>query len=413
MPDKSEKASQALLLIAIFLVSINLRPAIAAIGPLVPQIIGDTGINSTVVGLLTMIPVFLMGVGAIYVKQMRAIFGERGGIALGVLIIAAFCLARHWLPTGPGLLITAVGAGIGITIVQSLMPGFAKRNFGGSTSRVIGVYSTGIVAGATIAAASAAGISDLFGWTGTLSVWSLPALAAVLLWYFASRSAASEKVAAAMPSGTSAPNFWRSRRCWSLMIFFGVGTGAFMLAMAWIPPFYLERGVPRSNAGLLLSILTIIEAVTALGVASFIHHFPDRRGPLILSLVVTALGFVVLFFKPIELSYLAMALLGVGIGILFPLSIIVAIDHIDDPTTAGNFTSFVQGGGYMIASLVPLLAGAVRDTVSDLGPVWNVMAVGSLLMILLAIRYSPKSYKRFSQSLHSVEGIKMSEVARP
>lgn len=412
MPDKIRKASPVLLLFAIFLVSINLRPAIAAIGPLVSQIIGDTGINSTVIGLLTMIPVFLMGIGAIYVKQMRAALGERGGIAIGVLIVTIFCLARYWLPTGQGLLLTAVGAGIGITIVQSLMPGFAKRNFGGSTSRVIGVYSTGIVVGAAIAAGSAAGISDALGWAGTLSAWSAPAIVAVILWLVASRHAASERVAVALPAGTKAPAFSRSGRCWSLMVFFGVGTGAFMLAMAWIPPFYLEQGISRSSAGLLLSVLTVIEALTALGVASFIQHFPDRRVPLVFSLVVTALGFVVLFFKPVELSYLAMVLLGVGIGILFPLSIIVAIDHIDDPTTAGNFTSFVQGGGYMIASFVPLLAGAVRDTVSDLSPVWLVMAFGSLVMILLAIRYSPESYKRFSKSLHPVTSIKLAEVTQ-
>lgn len=400
MSDKIRNASPALLLLAIFLVSINLRPAVAAIGPLVSQIIGDTGINSTVVGLLTMIPVFLMGIGAIYVKQMRATLGERGGIALGALIVTLSCLARYWLPTGAGLLVTAVGAGIGITIVQSLMPGFAKRNFGGSTSRVIGVYSTGIVVGAAIAAGSAAGISDSLGWAGTLAAWSGPAILAVVLWIIASRHAASEKGAPAAAAGSKAPNFWRNGRCWSLMVFFGVGTGAFMLAMAWIPPFYLEQGVGRSSAGLLLSALTVIEALTALGVATFIQHFPDRRGPLVFSLLVTALGFAVLFIKPVEFAYLAMALLGVGIGILFPLSIIVAIDHIDDPTTAGNFTSFVQGGGYMIASFVPLIAGAVRDTLSDLSPVWLVMAACSLVMIGLAIRYSPQSYRQFSTSLN-------------
>ncbi|AYG64414.1 MFS transporter [Rhizobium jaguaris] len=412
MSDHLRKASPILLSIAIFLVSINLRPAVAAIGPLVSKIIGDTGINSTAVGLLTMIPVFLMGVGAIYVRQVRAALGERGGIALGVLIVAGSSIARYWLPSGSGLLVTAAAAGIGITLVQSLMPGFAKRNFGSSTSRVIGLYSTGIVVGASIAAGTAAGISDAIGWSGTLAAWSAPAIVAVLLWGVSSRHAASERVVNAPIAGARSPSFWRNARCWSLMIFFGVGTGAFMLAMAWIPPFYLEQGVGRGNAGLLLSVLTVIEAVTALGVAAFIHHFPDRRGPLVFSLLVTALGFVVLHGWPVELAHAAMALLGVGIGILFPLSIIVAIDHIDDPTTAGNFTSFVQGGGYILASFVPLFAGAARDSLSDLSRVWLVMAVGSLAMIVLAVRYSPESYRRFSTSLRQASTFGVAEVTR-
>lgn len=47
-----------------------------------------------------MIPVFLMGVGAIYVRQIRAALGERAGIAIGILIIALACLARLWLSGG-------------------------------------------------------------------------------------------------------------------------------------------------------------------------------------------------------------------------------------------------------------------------------------------------------------------------
>ena len=398
MSEPTQKASPVLLLVAIFLVSINLRPAVAAIGPLVSQIIGDTGINSTLVGLLTMIPVFLMGIGAIYVRQLRTALGERGGIAIGVSIIALSCVVRLWFSDGVGLLTTAILAGIGIAIVQSLMPGFAKRNFGSTTGRVIGVYSTGIVAGACIAAGTAAWVSDTLGWKATLGVWSLPAVAALILWTFASRTAASEKQAAVSAAGYVAPEFWRSARSWSLMVFFGVGTGAFMLVMAWIPPFYLELGVARDTAGLLLSALTLIEAVTALGVAAFIHRFPDRRAPLVFSLLTTGLGFIVLYLWPVALALPAMALLGIGIGVLFPLSIIVAIDHIDDATMAGNFTSFVQGGGYIFASLVPLFAGAVRDVMANLAPVWLAMTIGSLVMIFLAVRFSPDSYKRFSAS---------------
>ncbi len=402
MNARISKASPALLLVAIFLISINLRPAVAAIGPLVSQILGDTGVNSTTIGFLTMIPVFLMGIGAIYVRQIRSALGERGGITLGALIIALSCAARFMFSTGTGLLITAAGAGIGIAIVQSLMPGFAKRNFGASTGRVIGLYSTGIVAGASIAAGTATGIASSLQWTGTLAAWSMPAVLAIVIWMLASRDADSEKNTPAPAPGATVPQFWRSARSWSLMLFFGVGTGAFMLVMAWIPPFYLEQGVEQSTAGLLLSALTIIEAATALAVAAFVHHFPDRRGPLVVALVMNALGFAVLYTAPVDMAYLAMALLGIGIGILFPLSIIVAIDHVDDPTTAGNFTSFVQGGGYILASFVPLFAGAVRDTMSNLSHVWMIMAAGSLIMIFFAIRYSPESYQRFSTMLRSV-----------
>jgi cyanate permease len=56
-----------------------------------------------------------------------------------------------------------------------------------------------------------------------------------------------------------------------------------------------------------------------------------------------------------------MILPGLGIGSLFPLSLIVTLDHADDPARAGRLTAFVQGGGYIIASIMPFVAGWMRS----------------------------------------------------
>jgi CP family cyanate transporter-like MFS transporter len=193
--------------------------------------------------------------------------------------------------------------------------------------------------------------------------------------------------------------FWRIGRCWSLLLFFGIGTGAFMLAMAWISPFYIGLGLSKGVAGWLLSVLTVVEALTALVLSMVINRFPDRRGLLVASLLLVAVGFVLLIAAPLAVPYVAVSLLGVGIGILFPLSIIVAMDHLKDPTLAGNFTAFVQGGGFIIASLVPLTAGRLRDVFNDLSYIWMLMTFASLAMLVIAVRLSPASYQRFQEAL--------------
>ncbi|HTM78321.1 MAG TPA: MFS transporter [Devosia sp.] len=388
-------------MVAVLAVALNLRPAIAGIGPLTSSIIDATDMGSTGIGLLTMLPVFLMGVGAMSVRLLRRALGEIFGIGIGALVIAVSCASRIWLDTSLGLLATAAGAGIGISIVQALAPGFIKRNFPANTGRAIGLFSTGIVAGAAFAAASAAGLAERFGWTFALASWGMPALLAMVLWSFASRSAASEETSTEFPPEIKAPSFWRRPRSWSLLVFFGIGTGAFMLVMAWLPPFYVELGQSPQMAGYLLAGLTFVEALTALGLAAFIHHFPDRRGPLITCLILVLAGLVCLLLSPVPLAVPAVLLLGAGIGILFPLSIIVAIDHVKDPTIAGDFTAFVQGGGYIIASLVPLIAGALRDAFADLSQAWMLMAIGIVGLIVLALRFSPDSYLSFRESIAS------------
>ncbi|PRA79587.1 MFS transporter [Ochrobactrum sp. MYb29] len=393
------KAQSTFLMFAILAVSLNLRPAIAAIGPMTNLIIGSTGMRSTGIGVLTMLPVLLMGIGAMSVRLLRKITGEKFGIGCGAMLLTISCAGRIWFDTSIGLLVTAAGAGMGISIVQALAPGFIKRNFAQNTGRAIGLFSTGIVSGAALAAASAAGLADWLGWEVALAFWAIPAVIALAIWVVASPSAASEEKAAPVVHPDKVLAFWRTPRSWSLLVFFGIGTGAFMLVMAWLPPFYVERGASAQTAGYLLAGLTFVEALTALGLAAFIHHFPDRRGPLVTCLVLVLAGLACLLVQPIALAIPAIFLLGAGIGILFPLSIIVAIDHVKDPTTAGNFTAFVQGGGYIIASLVPLVAGALRDVFADLSHAWILMAIGIVGLIVLALRYSPKSYLIFQRSI--------------
>lgn len=176
-----------------------------------------------------------------------------------------------------------------------------------------------------------------------------------------------------------------------------------MLAMAWISPFFIGLGVAKGEAGILLSILTIAEALTALWLSFVIGRFPDRRGLLISSLLLVSAGFISLLITPLAAPYLSVLLLGVGIGILFPLSIIVAMDHLKDPTLAGDFTAFVQGGGFIIASLAPLTAGSLRDAFDNLSFIWFLMAIACLAMLIIAVRFSPKSYQQFQEDLVGIK----------
>ncbi len=48
----------------VVLIGINLRPFLAAPGPLLPDIVADTGLGYGGLAMLTLLPMFLMGVGA-------------------------------------------------------------------------------------------------------------------------------------------------------------------------------------------------------------------------------------------------------------------------------------------------------------------------------------------------------------
>lgn len=389
---------QLLILIPIIALALNLRPAIASIGPIADLIQASTGMSSTSIGLLSTLPIFLMGIGALCVKWLRKSLGEERGISIGAMIIVVSSLARLWLNTEIGLMITAIGAGVGIATIQALMPAFIKHHFGHNTGRIIGFYSSAIVGGAVLSAAGTAEMANYFGFTQALAFWGIPALIGLFFWLFMRPHTKAHHQTTS--SNNNRISFWKNSRSWSLLLFFGIGTGAFMLILAWLPPYYVEQGATREFAGYLLASFTLVELVTALVISTFIHRYPDRRGPLLLCLIIVIMGLIGLLVLPLSFALIATGLLGVGIGILFPLSLIITVDHISDPRQAGDFTAFVTGGGYIIASLVPLLAGWIREQFSDLSQIWLIMILGMIALIFMALRYSPISYKYFSASLN-------------
>ena len=375
--------SSALLVAAIILLGLNLRPILAAIGPLLDSIQASTGISNADAGLLTTVPVFAMGVCALLGAQLQRRLGVARGIGLGIAIIAAACALRWPLHGSSGLIATAALGGLGIALVQALLPAFIKRHFPQRAGQLMGFYTTGIMGGAAIAAASASPLAQSLGWNALLALWALPAVAAALLW----RRAVAARVDVASGAGASLPV--GSSRAWLLMVFFGIGTGAYTLVLAWLPPFYTELGWSAADSGLLLGALTLVEVLAGLFISSIINRFPDRRILLLTVLLAVLAGLACLIVAPKQLAIPAVILLGCGIGALFPLSLIVSMDHVADPASAGALLGFVQGGGYIIASSMPFIAGLIRQHSSSLAQAWTVMAAGVVLLLLIALRFAP------------------------
>ena len=63
--------------------------------------------------------------------------------------------------------------------------------------------------------------------------------------------------------------------------------------------------------------------------------------------------------------------------------------QIEDPARSGDLLAFVQGGGYIIASLSPLGAGLLRDHMADLTQAWVLMGVGVVLLGVMTLGFRP------------------------
>ena len=377
------------LMMSVVLVALNLRPSMAAVGPLLSSIRGDVPLSFSSAALLTMLPVMTMGLAMFFGMGLAKRFGEHRSILLSLLVIGLATLSRLFLDSALELIVSAIAAGIGIAMIQALMPALIKSRFSDNVSLFMGLYVTAIMGGAALAASFSPFVQTHTGsWRIGLAIWAVLALLALVFWY------AQRSVMPPLPEAGSGPqeSFFGNRRAWLLAIFFGLGTASYTCVLAWLAPYYVEQGWSEQDAGLLLGFLTAMEVVSGLITPAIANRRQDKRGVVAVLLVLIIIGFCGLILSPQSLSLLWPCLLGLGIGGLFPMSLILSLDHLDNPRRAGGLTAFVQGIGYLIAGLSPLIAGMIRDQLGSFEWAWWSLTAVIVLMLLIVTRFNPRHY---------------------
>lgn len=380
------------IILALILVGLNLRPTMAAIGPLMLFIRTDIPLSFTAVSLLTMLPVLAMGLAMFVITPILRRFKVFNVVAVALVVIGLSNLMRLYAVDYLNLVITAVTAGCGIAIIQAVIPIMIKKNFPNAIALYMGLYVTAIMGGAALAASLAALLQELSGrWQVALACWSSLAAVALAMWFYIKASV--QTVNQQMSRLNSSGKFFHIPRAWSLCLFFGLGTASYTCVLAWLPPYYIEYNWSSTNAGLLLALLTATEVVAGLVFPSLANRSVDRRAILAIILVLMISGYVGLIFAPTLAPIVWACLLGLGIGGLFPMSLVVTMDHYDDPQNSGELTAFVQGGGYVIAAFSPLIAGMIRDQTQSFTASWGVLLAITCVLLLMTYIFNPKTYR--------------------
>jgi MFS transporter, CP family, cyanate transporter len=394
------RASDIVWLAVIVAVGLNLRPLLTSISPLMGVILPATGLSFQGASMLTGLPVVAMGVCAFGASALSRAIGDARGVAIGLLAIAAACAGRVFAGNAAALIASAAVAGIGVAVIQALLPAVMKRRFAARLPFAMGLYSASIMAGGGLGASITPGVASMTSWQTGLAVWALPALVALGLWTMLMRKHAT-RAADVASGGDVAPSLFGNRRAWMLGIFFGLVNGGYTSLVAWLPAYYQQLGQNAKQSGALLAMLTLFQASSALllpmAAARFGHwfgHARDRRPWLALGLVAQLIGFAILLRAPLDAPLVAVALLGGGLGGVFALSLVLTLDHADDHALAGRLVAFVQGVGFVIAAIAPVVAGIVRDASGGFTLSWTMLAVSLVAMIALCMSFGPKGYAR-------------------
>jgi MFS transporter, CP family, cyanate transporter len=345
------------LLAALGLTAITLRPQLVGIGPLVPAIQDDLGLSHAVAGLLATIPVLCMGVLAPGAPAVLRVAGSRWAIAGSLALIALGGLGRAVAP-GPAVLLAGTAVlGMGIGLAGALLPVVVKQGLPARPVIATAAYVFGMNLGAASASAGAVPLADATGgWRGTLLVFSLLTLAVLPAWLVCTRRLPRVRGGAVAPLRRAAG----SQLAWVLVGVFTFMSIAFYGINAWLPDAYAERGWSEASAGGLVAVLNLCALPTTL----LVPWLADRRGARRTYLVTGTLGLTTACVGLATVPALAFAwavLFGLSIGSLFPLMMSLPVEVGRDPAGVGAVSGLMLGVGYCVSAAAPVALGALRD----------------------------------------------------
>ncbi len=384
-PEMAETEVQSkfrtyLLVTGILFIAINLRPALAGVGPLVGTIREHTGLSNFALGLLTTLPLIAFGVVSTFTPLFTRRFGI-GGTLAGALLLITIGTALRALEFIPTLFIGTLLLGIGVAFGNVLLPSLVKRNFATNSGFMTSLYS-GVLG---IGAALAAGISiplatDLgLGWRGSLGIWAVLSLIAFFVWlpqlWHIKKVSRKRSYLEAMKKLTN------SALAWKVALFMGLQSCAYYVILAWLPEILQSRGLDSEHAGWMLSLSQATGVLGSLFIPFWAGRNKDQRGIVVFLIVLEAVSLIGLMIPQVGLIPLWVSLIGFALGGSFGLSLMFIILRSDDTETATELSGMSQSIGYLLAALGPILLGALFDVTGNW--VYSLLALSMLVFAKL------------------------------
>lgn len=367
-------------LVAISLVAVNLRGVLTSVPPLVDQIQQVTGWSDTTLGLLTTLPVLIMGGAALTVPAIAVRFGRTRavGVALGLLIAAS---GLRLFPAPWLLFVTAALGGLGIALASGLVPGIVREQLPRATGAATGLWTATMFTGAALAAGLTVPIALWLGsWHVALAVWALPAILGLVVWTWAERP--MNHVREAGPQPVRIQDLpWRNGKAWALTAYLAINSVIFYTALAWIAPSLDERGWSAEESGWLFGLFTASQIAAALTLPWLGQRIAARRTLWVVTALLTALPLISLAYTPGFATAAVLFVFGFANSGGFTIGLSMLSEFVTGAAASARLTAMAFTLTYLLAALGPVLAGVLLDVTGSWIAVYVILAAIALTQI--------------------------------
>jgi CP family cyanate transporter-like MFS transporter len=363
-------------LLAILMITLNMRGAITCVGPLLKDIQAHFNLNGTAAGLLTSLPLFAFGFLSPYAAPLARRLGMEQAIFLSMLLLVAGMGLRYldgaiWLYVGTACI------GCGIAFNNVLLPGLLRRDFPEQVTLVTAFFTMVLVICGGLGSGMAIPLANWGGWRISLVSWIIPALLALVVWVWQLRA----------HSAPAAPErkvpLWNQPLAWQVSLFMACQSTAFYVMIAWFPSMMSDlEGISAARSGVILFIYQIVVLGSVMITPLFMHRMRDQRAIGAALSAMILLGFVGLYFDPAHpLGW--MIVMGMGAGGALVLAITLFSLRVETAAQSVALSGMAQAVGYLTAAVIPIFIGFVHDLTKQWTAALLLMIAVSALQLIM------------------------------
>ncbi|WP_285487636.1 CynX/NimT family MFS transporter [Amycolatopsis taiwanensis] len=351
--------ASGLLGVAVVLAALNLRPAVTSVGSVLEEVRNSLHASSTWAGALTTVPGLCFAAAGGTAPWVARRIGLPAAVSVALALLTGGLIVRvldgPFVVVGGTLVATA-----GIALANVLIPVVVKDAFLARIGLMSGLYTGALQTGGAVGSAATPPIDvALGGWRPGLASWAVLAGVALMVWLLAARTRPAP-VVEVDPSDSGRRSLLGNRLAWTVTLFFGLQSCMAYIVMGWLPAVFIDAGVSRGDAGLLLGLISLLGLPVSLFLVPIAARARTQSWWVVGLGVFGLVGTVGVMVAPGQAPLVWSICIGIGMSV-FSLAIMTITLRARTGEDTGRLSGMAQGIGYLLAALGPFLFGLLHQ----------------------------------------------------
>lgn len=381
MYTKKFRGLKLLLLVAVLLLSANLRAPLTSIGVLLPAINSDLQLSAFAISIIAILPLLAFSFASLFAAPVSTKIGLNRTIVYALIVIAIGIILRS-LGSSTLLFTGILLIGIGIAFGNVLAPVFIKASFPLQVGIVTALYTVSMNIFGALSSAVSAPIAKATNYNISLAMIGIVTIITLIIWIIVLQK---DKDVEAPQAITMTSSIWRSPLAWQITLFMGGQSVIFYSLINFLPIILKEQHIPVEVTGGYLTVLQIAIIIFTFIIPMIAANMAHQIYLGCINGLLFIAGIAGMIYGDVKYMLVYILFIGVALGISFGLVNLFFSLKTEYIHTAKQLSGMAQAIGYLFAALSVLIFGVIHDYTHNWNHSLYFLLADALLMLIVGM----------------------------